>query len=140
MSKQMFDVLVRTSVTNLPNVVALAGDETQILSINVVKEMPALPAKFNAGSTSRFVGGMKNKGISGEELTLQTLKKAGGAPITLQQLQQAFVQRGFAAHSCHACLSKLVRDKKVRRFSDGSIGLMGGTVIHQGAGAVLADT
>lgn len=58
---------------------------------------------------SGYVGGKKNKGISGAELLLSAL------PANSDKLGDVFEKRGFARASAHATTSKLMTDKKITR-------------------------
>lgn len=63
--------------------------------------------------TRNYVGGVKNKGIKGSDLVLQSL------PATAQQLTDIFVKNGFAIQSSGATVSKLMSSGKVKRDENG---------------------
>lgn len=58
---------------------------------------------------SGYVGGKKNKGITGQALILNSL------PNTSDRLGDIFEKRGFARNSAHASTSKLMSEKKIIR-------------------------
>jgi hypothetical protein len=77
---------------------ALKGSAT-LISMTVVEEKK--PKTRNHG----YVDGKRNKGISGEDLVIQSLK--AGAQ-TSEQLTATFVERGFAPKSVSPNVSALV--------------------------------
>jgi hypothetical protein len=74
-------------------------------------EAPALPK-----TPTRFVGGKKNKGISGESLVTETLR-SGSAD--LPELRRVFTHRGFAPTSASPTVSKMLRDGDIERGAHG---------------------
>jgi hypothetical protein len=70
--------------------------------------------------TPRYVDGKRNKGISANELVLQTLVTG---PTTYEQLAQRFVDKGFAKTSLSPTLSRLIKDKQVIESSKGFFSL-----------------
>jgi hypothetical protein len=74
-------------------------------------EAPALPK-----TPTRFVGGKKNKGISGESLVTETLR-SGSADLS--ELKRVFAHRGFAPTSASPTVSKMLRDGDIERGPHG---------------------
>jgi hypothetical protein len=73
-------------------------------------EKPALP------KPTRFVNGKKNKGVSGENLVIETLR-SGSADLS--ELKRVFTHRGFAPTSASPTLSRMMRDGEVERGPHG---------------------
>lgn len=61
---------------------------------------------------SRYKNGSRDKGISGEDLLLQSLKNG---PKCLDQLQDIFEARGFARSTPAALVSQMARANKIKR-------------------------
>jgi hypothetical protein len=70
--------------------------------------------------SSRYIGGVRFKGISGKELVTEILRSG---PADLDELRRAFTHRNFAAASAAPTLSTMMRDGLVCRVSHGRYGL-----------------
>lgn len=79
----------------------------------------------------RFVGGVRDKGISGPELILETLTKAKRV-VTTDELEAAFAARGFSRVSYSSPLHILLKSGKVVRAGHKKY-LLKGTVVKMGA-------
>jgi hypothetical protein len=64
----------------------------------------------------RFIGGRKNKGVSGENLVIETLR-SGSADLS--ELRRVFTHRGFAPTSASPTVSKMLRDGDIERGAHG---------------------
>lgn len=77
----------------------------RILPVDKPETIVDQPAKK---ARSGYVGGVKNKGISGQDLVALILSQSPhGHSITAGAFRQAFVGRGFAPHSASSALSQM---------------------------------
>jgi hypothetical protein len=67
-------------------------------------------------TSPRFAGGKKNKGVSGENLVIETLRSGSS---DLSELKRVFTHRGFAPTSASPTLSRMIRDGDVERGPHG---------------------
>jgi len=78
----------------------------------ITKEIPGeIPGEKK--SKHSYVNGIKNKGITGENLVLSKL------PATKEILEEAFVKQGFAASSAGSTASRLFTKGKIKRDKNG---------------------
>jgi hypothetical protein len=74
-------------------------------------------------STSRFAGGVKNKGISGDALVLETLRSG---PASLADLKRVFTNSKYAPSSTGTYVARLLKDGKIVRRGTGIYALING--------------
>lgn len=68
-----------------------------------------------ATSRKGYAGGVKNKGITGQDLVALILSNSPrGHVVTAGAFRQAFVGRGFAAHSASSALSQMRKLGEIR--------------------------
>lgn len=81
-----------------------------------------------------YVGGIKNKGVTGEELVLKTIESYG--PVTQDEMASVFVEHKFAPNSARATLSKVKKYGKITRDIDGKYHLIPSNVSELKKGVV----
>lgn len=70
-----------------------------------------------------YVGGKRQKGISGRDLVLKTLREHdGSAHITA--IKSAFIQNGFAGNSVSPNISEMQRDKLIKYVGSATYALV----------------
>lgn len=79
---------------------------------------------------SRFVGGQRNKGITGKQLVMQLLTNEQRV-WRGDQITSAFKKHNFAGGSWSAPMGELVREQKVRALGSGKY-VLPGVTIHPG--------
>ena len=68
-----------------------------------------------------FAGGVRYKGISGEDLVMQIFDTLpDGTVLRYEQLADEFAKHNFNRHSCSSYLTKAVRQGKIIRLSYGA--------------------
>ena len=131
MSK-VYAVLLHIDEKNLPTVLSAVAGSATLVSVTATIQEPAVekatPREFH------YAHGKRDKGISGEDLVLEVLAQAG-KPVTLTELEAAFVERRFSHNSVSPIIHKLLAAEKIRRVGTGSYCLPG-TFIKMGAGAI----
>ncbi len=75
-------------------------------------QQPPVVQKAPLNGGSRYAGGVRNKGISGEQLVIDSLLNSP-KPLRTDELAQIFVNRGFARTSASSLLSIMRTGKKV---------------------------
>jgi hypothetical protein len=107
--KPFFDVTIRVSERRLGTLLGIITEDHDFELRGVTRvsdaSVPQVPEH-------RFRNGKRNKGISGVDLLIQTLK--GGRALSLKELEQVFEGRGFAAASAAGALSRLRSEGRVR--------------------------
>ncbi len=124
----VYAVLFHVDDKKLATVLGALQGSAQLVSVTPT-EVEAPKAKIT--KDFGYAGGKRLKGISGVDLCLQVLEKAKG-PITRQEIEAAFVDRGFAAGSAGPSIATLVRAGKavsagVNRY------VIKGSIVHLGA-------
>lgn len=127
-ASENYTVTLSVGVTALPILIGAIQQSKGIALVGVVMSTDApAPAPASAhvyapvSETHRYVGGLRNKGITGVALLLELL--ADGKPRTVQQLTRGFKLRGFAESSAQSSASKAMSAKKVHRLPNGSYAL-----------------
>ena len=105
MSDQKFKMHLIVPIKMVGTIIELIADEGILVSVEPVVEK---------GKTFRYVGGKRNKGISGSELVLTSLRDHGGL-MKVKELEAVFVGKGFSTNSVGPSVSKLVIEKKIKR-------------------------
>jgi len=103
--------------TKLPDFQMAANKHGRLLKIfqYVPVESPALTAKLNGPKREfHYVGGVRNKGISSEQLVIDSLLNSP-KPLSSAEMASIFVNRGFAGGSAGSTLSKLKQSGRIRR-------------------------
>lgn len=103
-------ITLRVAEEQLPLVLDVVRGTAEVLSV-------AVDTVKRRSSSKTYATGKANKGISGPELILNTLRSSG--PRTENDLQRIFVDRGFAPSSHRSNLSMLKSAGSVERLSDG---------------------
>jgi hypothetical protein len=80
--------------------------------------VPQILTQEKNTTASGFVGGRRNKGVSGEQLILETLRSG---PANLDELRHVFANRGFAAASASPYVSKMLRAGSIQRGMHGRL-------------------
>lgn len=132
MANRIYAVTFHVAEANLGTVVS-----TMVGSATLVSVVPTKPASSTDSSASsapssktrnnHYANGIRNKGISGEQLLLKTLGEAE-RPMSLGEIVNAFVNHGFAGNSANPVLSIMTRTGKVRALGGGRFCLPGTTV------------
>ncbi len=111
MSKK-YILTIRTEDIDIPTILqALAGSATLV---SIVEDQ--VPAVLTA-KKSHYANGKRDKGISGVDLALDVLRRT--PTVTTQMFEQAFVERGFAAHSHSSAVHQLVQDGRAIKLGTG---------------------
>lgn len=125
----VYAVLFHVDDKKLATVLGALQGSAQLVSVTPTEvEVPKPKREVKDFS---YAGGRRLKGISGVGLALQVLEKAKG-PVTRQQLEAAFVERGFAAGSAGPSISNLVRDGKAVNAGVNKYAIKG-SIVHLGA-------
>lgn len=103
-----FDIRIRVPAKHLTTVLEVITGTADILEMKQI-EAEALEAEKPKRVTS-YVGGVRNKGIKGSDLILESLAKG---PMSGDALGAIFVSRGFAAGSWKPTMSLLIRAGQV---------------------------
>lgn len=122
----VYAVLFHVDDKKLATVLGALQGSAQLVSVT--------PTEVEAPKATKeqyYVGGKRNKGISGQDLVLKVLGSAK-RPFTNEELGKAFIENGFAEHSYSPSLTELVRAEKVVSAGRGTWALKG-TVVHLGA-------
>ena len=97
-----FDVTLRVSSARLATVLEALNGSATLVSVLPCTEVTPKRARVFA-----YAGGKRNKGISGSELLLDTMRQAGGQRIfKTSELTEAFTAKGFNKHSASPALSQ----------------------------------
>jgi hypothetical protein len=88
----------------------------------IIKVEPVESAARSASSKRGYVGGKRNKGISGDDLLLKCLR-GSKSPISADQLRSAFEKHGFSPNSLSPTLSKAVAKKLVVIQGNGAVAM-----------------
>lgn len=148
MGIQLFDVVLRCDARGLSKVLEhtnSSGTGVQLINLLPVREeqpsQPTLMAnaleKERLNKRMHYVGGKRNKGITGRNLALQLLRSENRM-FYANELVEAFANKGFAGNSLWAVLSVLVKEGLVRKVGDGRYAAAG-TTINLGAGSALEN-
>lgn len=112
-----FDVKLRIDEKNLAWFLALIAGERRVALSGVV------PTTGEKTPKSRYVNGKHDKGITGPELVLASLRNS---PMLAGDFDEVFVDRGFSKESVGPNLSKLLSAGRIRKDSDGTYHLVKG--------------
>lgn len=91
-----YDVLVRVPATKLATIIETLDGEGELLSVNTTT--PITPTH------KRNVVSRKKLGITGLDLAVEVTK--GGGDISREQIEAAFIAKGFKKNSVSPVLSK----------------------------------
>ena len=128
--EKVYSVVLHVSEKRLGTLLdAIAGSAT-LISATATTEVIETRA-VSTGDTHHYVNGKRNKGISGEDLILKTLASSNKV-FTTVEIENAFVQHGFAGKSYSPPLSKLVGAGKVRALGNAKY-ILPGVTIRMGA-------
>jgi hypothetical protein len=105
--QKLFDVLIRCTDKRLPTILQACDGalELQWVKASEVEAPPKTRAQ-QLHKQMNYVNGKRNKGISGAELAIELLTKAGGI-VSYDKLAAGFAARGFAGNSVSPVLSQL---------------------------------
>jgi hypothetical protein len=107
--KPSFDVTIRVNEKHLGTLLGVITEDREYELRGVARvsdtSVPQEPK-------SRFRDGKRDKGISGMDLIIQTLKN--GKPQSRQELEKVFEGRGFAASSTNPALTRLREEGRIR--------------------------
>lgn len=117
-----YHVTFVVSAAKLPTLLQAVAPEVALIGVTEAPQSSPDVQKTRQGG---YVGGKKNKGISAEDLILQTLMSEPRRTWTSTEMTQVFVSHSFAGHSFHAAASKLVAEKKIRRIAPGLFAPLG---------------
>lgn len=125
MNKYKVSLLVTEKL--LPDVLRVVAPECKLLGVEPQNDTAEPPAKPYAPRTVHYANGKKNKGISGTDLVLNSIRAAPdtfplGRHLTRPELEQIFVKQGFASASVSPALTNLVRQGKIT-YLDGIVRL-----------------
>ena len=130
---KLFDLVIRCDATSMAEILSNLG-RAKLLNVYPVRDEGEGPEQRTISRPHKgFVGGIRNKGITGEELVMKVLHEAKG-PVRRDTFINEFVANKFAGNSANACISKLVAKGKVRNIGEGKYVAVGQT-IHMGATA-----
>jgi hypothetical protein len=109
-----FQMTLRVSAKNLTTVMEVVAGAADLLELKQLAgdEPEEGPKKKNFS----YANGQRNKGITGEELILQSLQKGA---LGSDAMCNVFASRGFAGHSFHAAASKLAKEGKIIKNGKG---------------------
>ena len=131
MANRIYAVTLHVAEANLGTVLSALAGSSSLVSVVPTQKTAHLPSSSGSSapkeSQSRFHGGKRDKGISGEELVLQTLGSSDRV-FTATEISNAFVQHGFAGNSSSPVLSRLAASGKVRALGAGKFVLPGVTI------------
>lgn len=121
-SSKVYEVRLHVTEHNLGTVLgALAGSST-LVSVTPTQE--TAQARSEPMRVTRYQDGVRDKGISGKDLALQTLGSSARV-FDMREIQNVFVNHKFAGNSASPVLSHLVREGKVRALGNGKFCLSG---------------
>lgn len=127
---RIYAALFHVAENNLGTVLSTLSGSANLVSVTptekAVTTQRASP-KVHPDRESFYVGGKRNKGISGEDLVLQVLG-SDNRVFDSAEVRSKFVQNGFAANSAYSTLSKLASEKKIRALGNSKFCLPGTTV------------
>ena len=134
MSKNTLAVLLHVEQSRLATVLAALDGAATLVSVTATtpaaaEASPAPRERPNA----RYHDGVRNKGISGEELVLKVLAECNGL-ATFTKFAESFKSHGFAPNSASPALSTACAAGKVRALGGGKYALPG-TTVRMGADA-----
>ena len=110
-----FSVTFHVDENKLPLILEVVAKSATLVGVSVVKEVePKPPGK----KSFHYANGLRNKGISGENLILELIKSG---PVSFELIKDKFFEKGFASNSASAALSALRSKKIADRKADGSI-------------------
>lgn len=121
MAEKVYEVRLHVEAQNLGTLLSVITDSSSLISVVPTQESAMIKAQA-VKTKHRFHNGIRDKGISGEELVLKILNEAAtrADPVqSLTQISNVFVQKGFAGKSASPVLSKLVKEGKVRALGMG---------------------
>ena len=110
-TQKTYEVSLRVAGDKLATIMALLADEVTLVGMKEVTG-PAPEKK------PYFVGGKKDKGISGERLLLRELRTGA---MRREGIAKAFEVAGFAAASADPATSKAIRDGFATRDDTGLV-------------------
>lgn len=110
MAAKVYAVLLHVPENHLGTVLSALSGSSTLVSVSPTVES-AQPER--AAKNFHFAHGVRLKGISGENLALEILSSEQRV-FGITEINNKFVERGFARTSASPCLHKLGRDKKIR--------------------------
>lgn len=138
MAVQLFDLVIRADANSMAQLLGNLG-RAKLVTVHPVRDAEQDETKDHMITRTHkgFVGGIRNKGITGEELVMRILQEAKG-PVRRDQFINEFVANKFAGNSANACISKLVAKGKVRNIGEGKYVAVG-QAIRMGATAGMTE-
>jgi hypothetical protein len=111
-------VQIGGDITDAADIAPLPPTPPPRLSLPVRDVVAALQSEApkTTASTSRYANGKRAKGITGEDLVREVLRSG---PANLDEIRRAFVHRGFAVTSAGVCVSKMLREDRIRHGMHG---------------------
>jgi len=114
-----YELKIRVLDKNLPTILQVLDGAAEIVNLTVVDPKAVTATGVKKKRRFRYKGGKRSKGISGADLIRKTVKGVKGASRDV--LNRAFKVNGFAASSCSAVLSTLIKSKEVVYDADSGV-------------------
>lgn len=111
---KIYEVILHVAEETLSPLIGAVAPQCTIVQVKP-KEATTQPAPTKR---KYYVDGKRFKGISGEDLLLQTLAVEKRAYSTVE-LEAVFVAKQFKANSLSPILSRLMAGKKIKRVKPG---------------------
>ncbi len=118
-----YDVKLRVSEKMIAPVLANVGAQCEFMGLTPVTEETE-----GAPKQPRFVGNIRNKGITGKELILQILKQEPLRPHTVTEIQNEFGKHKFSHNSAAPLLYSLRIKGLIVSLGDGRYCVQGATL------------
>lgn len=118
-----FKVTLRVTASRLPTVLEALSGSAHLISV-LPCEGGEEPAAAKGAKTRKapagpyYVNGKRNKGISGQQLALQSFQRASGS-LTTAQLAKIFEAQGFSPSSNSPAIAALAQAGLVERVELG---------------------
>jgi hypothetical protein len=114
MAEKIYAVLLHVRESQISTVLSALTGSSTLVSVSPTKETAEKPAN----GFSRFVGGKRNKGITGYDLGSQIFKDLKRV-MTTSELANLFAGHGFAKNSISPVLARLVKENKIKKLGGG---------------------
>lgn len=118
-----YDVRLRVTEKMIAPVLANVGAQCEFMGLTpVVEDAEGVAPK------PRYVGNVRNKGITGKELILQILKQEPLRPHTITEIQNEFGKHKFSSNSAAPLLYSLRNKGLIVSLGDGRYCVQGATI------------
>jgi hypothetical protein len=121
-------VTLHVGEKELPTILGAIAGSAKLVSVTPTEEAKA---EKPTARDFHYVDNKRNKGISGEDLLLQTLGKEPRV-FHVKEIEAAFEKHRFSGNSVSPILHRLLAAEKIRRVGTASYCLVG-TVLKLGA-------